>query len=138
MQGCFTFIKNEVYNVKVWKWMWCMVEAFLSKGCANTWKCVFDSNFIWLYHIMNELFNYLHILILGTFSLFIKPKFVLTTHNKKINVLVMFLVLVNFHQISTWKIWFRPLQRIFHGKMDPNFARFPQKQFKLLDFYDKF
>ncbi len=62
-------------------------------GCDAWWKHffqkvvptherVFDSNFIWLYHVMNELVNYLHILILGKFSLLIKPKFVLTPHNK--------------------------------------------------------
>jgi len=64
-------------------------------------KHVFDSNFISFYHIMNELVNYLHILILGTFSLLIKPKFVLTTHNKEKKILLMFFLFVNFHQIST-------------------------------------
>jgi hypothetical protein len=56
-------------------------------------KHIFDSNFILFYHIMNELVNYLHILILGTFSLLIKPKFVLTTHNnnKKISINVFFI-----------------------------------------------
>jgi hypothetical protein len=36
----------------------------------------------------------------------------------------MFIVLVNFHQISTWKIWFWPTQKVFHGKNDPNSPNF--------------
>jgi hypothetical protein len=52
------------------------------KRFVPTHERVFDSNFIWLYHIMNELVNYLHILILGKFSLLIEPKFVPTPHNK--------------------------------------------------------
>jgi hypothetical protein len=32
-------------------------------------------------------------------------------------------------KISTWKIWFQPIQRIFHEKKWPKFARFPIKKF---------
>jgi len=39
-----------------------------------------------------------------------------------------FLLPANFGEILTWKIWFQPMQRIFHWKKDPN----------LPDFYDKF
>jgi hypothetical protein len=34
----------------------------------------------------------------------------------------VFLLLVNFFQFLTWKIWFTPISRIFHEKMDPNLA----------------
>jgi hypothetical protein len=79
-------------------------------------KHVFDSNFISFYHIMNELVNYLHILILGTFSLLIKPKFVLTTQQrKKCSTYVFFIC--EFSSNFNLKIWFQPLQRIFLGKM---------------------
>ncbi len=32
------------------------------------------------------------------------------------------------HQILTWKIWFRPMQRIFHGKKAPNLPDFKEKK----------
>jgi len=32
--------------------------------------------------------------------------------------------LMKFHQISSWKIWFQPMQRIFLGKNDPNSSDF--------------
>jgi hypothetical protein len=34
----------------------------------------------------------------------------------------VFLLLVKFCQFLTWKIWFLPMRRIFHEKMDPNSA----------------
>ncbi len=37
-------------------------------------------------------------------------------------ILTVFLLLVNFCQFLTWKIWFQPILRIFHEKMDPNSA----------------
>jgi hypothetical protein len=37
-----------------------------------------------------------------------------------------------------WKIWFLPMQRIFHGKNGTNFPDFEEKNSKLPDFYDKF
>ncbi len=36
-----------------------------------------------------------------------------------------------FPQILTWKIWFQPTQRIFHGKNDPNLPDFKQKEFQI-------
>jgi hypothetical protein len=49
----------------------------------------------------------------------------------------MFLVLANFPQISTWKIWFWPT-RNFHGKNDPNSPNVEECVFNLPNFYDKF
>jgi hypothetical protein len=41
------------------------------------------------------------------------------------------LLLANFHQISTWKTWFRPVQRIFPGeKTWPKFARLWKQRFQ--------
>jgi hypothetical protein len=40
----------------------------------------------------------------------------------------MFLLVANFGQISTWKIWFQLTQRICHGKKWPKFARFRKKK----------
>jgi hypothetical protein len=86
---------------------------------------------------MKELVNYLHILILATFSLLIKQKFVLTTHNKEkkcfINVFSTSEFLSNFDLKNMILIFTKDLS---WGKNDPNFARF--SKFKLLDFYDKF
>jgi hypothetical protein len=48
-----------------------------------------------------------------------------------------FLSMPNFRQISTWKIWFRPLPRIFHGRYDSNSPDFEEFFFKSPDFYDK-
>jgi len=46
---------------------------------------------------------------------------------------------VKFHQILTWKIWFWPVQRIFHGKNGPNSSNFDFDFFsRLSDFCDKF
>lgn len=81
-------------------------------GCDAWWKHFFQEvvatreTRIWLqlyfiYHIMNELVNDLHILILGTFSFLIKPKFVLTTHNNNKKVLLMFFLIGEFLSIST-------------------------------------
>jgi hypothetical protein len=43
-----------------------------------------------------------------------------------------------FYQISTWKIWFWPIQRIFHEKMAQILKILKKKNPKLLDFDDKF
>jgi hypothetical protein len=53
---------------------------------------------------------------------------------------VVFLFQANFLQISTWKVWFRPKQRIFHEwKNDWNLQIFEGFfLFKLPDFHDKF
>jgi hypothetical protein len=48
-----------------------------------------------------------------------------------------FLSMANLRQISTWKIWFRPLPRIFHGKYASNSPDFEEFFFKSPDFYDK-
>ncbi len=53
-------------------------------------------------------------------------------------ILTVFLLLVNFCQLLTWKIWFQPIERIFHEKMDPNSADIEFFFFKLPDLYDKF
>jgi len=45
---------------------------------------------------------------------------------------------VKFHPISTWKIWFQPIQRIFHENVDPNSANFEVMFFQIANFYDKF
>ncbi len=47
----------------------------------------------------------------------------------------------NFRQSSTWKIWSRPIQRIFHGKNDskwPDFDFWFFDFFQIARFYDKF
>ncbi len=36
----------------------------------------------------------------------------------------VFLLIEKNCEILTWKTWFRPMQRIFHGKKWPKFARF--------------
>jgi len=38
-----------------------------------------------------------------------------------------FLLLANFHQIPTWKIWFQPIERIFHERNSPNLPDFEKK-----------
>jgi hypothetical protein len=52
-------------------------------------------------------------------------------------LILMGFLLTNFHKNSTWKMWFQPIQRIFHGKngLDSSILR---KKFKLLNFYNKF
>jgi hypothetical protein len=48
---------------------------------------------------------------------------------------------VNFHQNSTWKIWFWPIQRISHGKNGPNLPDFGEKKGSFPDhqiFFDNF
>ncbi len=40
-----------------------------------------------------------------------------------------FLLLANFRQIPTWKIWFQPIGRIFHEKYGPNLPDFEEKKF---------
>ncbi len=51
-----------------------------------------------------------------------------------------FFILEKFRQISTWKIWFRLIQRIFHGKKKPKLAKISPKKSKSEspDFYNKF
>jgi hypothetical protein len=51
----------------------------------------------------------------------------------------MILLLAKFRQILTWKIWFQPIQRIFHAKeKTPNLSDFEGEKSKPPDFYDKF
>ncbi len=50
----------------------------------------------------------------------------------------MFLVQANFPQISTWKIWFWPIQGTFVEKMIQIHQIFEEFFFNLPDFYDKF
>jgi hypothetical protein len=50
----------------------------------------------------------------------------------------MFLLLMNFHEILTWKIWFWPIQKIFHEKMAHIHWISKEKKSKLSNFYDKF
>ncbi len=52
-----------------------------------------------------------------------------SSHNK-VNVnwgCTTFLLLTNFRQIPTWKIWFQPIGRIFHEKNGPNSPDFEKK-----------
>ncbi len=39
------------------------------------------------------------------------------------HVAPVFLLVANFRQILTWKTWFQPIQRIFHGKKWPKCTR---------------
>jgi hypothetical protein len=54
---------------------------------------------------------------------------------------ILFLLLAKFHQISTWKIWFRTIQKVFSGKKKwPTIARFQNIYInsRSPNFYDKF
>ncbi len=42
--------------------------------------------------------------------------------------------LANFHQISTWKIWFQPIQSIFQGQKNPNSPDFEGKKIQIANF----
>ncbi len=45
---------------------------------------------------------------------------------------VFFSCLIYFRQVSTWKMWFRPIQRrIFHWKNGPNSSHFKFKKFQI-------
>jgi hypothetical protein len=118
--------------------MWCMVEAFLSKGCANMWNTYLTQTFISFYDIMNELVNYLRILILGTFSLLIKPKicFDYTQQRKKCSTNVSFIG--EFSSNFDLKNMISTFTKGFSKKNGPNLLDFHNFFFKLLDFYDKF
>jgi hypothetical protein len=51
----------------------------------------------------------------------------------------VFLLLANFHQISTWKVWSRAIQRIFHGKKMTQLCQISNlKIFKSPESYDNF
>jgi hypothetical protein len=43
-------------------------------------------------------------------------------------------LLANFSKNSTWKMWFRPVQRIFHGKNGPNSLNFKKKKIQIARF----
>jgi hypothetical protein len=46
---------------------------------------------------------------------------------------LLFLAYIYFRQVSTWKIWFRLIQRrIFHGKNGPNLLDFKFKKFQIV------
>jgi len=41
---------------------------------------------------------------------------------------LVFLFLAKFCQISTWKIWFQPIQKFYYEKIWPTFTRFQTKK----------
>ncbi len=108
---------------KEWTQGFCHTNEGPTKGGSRAWDSNFQCSPVWDGYSSNKPIDFCTIVIhpRGEQAPWVQCSF-----------------FVKFCHISTWKVWFWPIQRIFHGKNGPNLPDFKKIKSESPEFCDKF